>query len=119
MARVGFGLLIPYMGRNFNEKLSRVSVCIVIWRTFEPSKQTLQHIEEHTVFLFSAKMAEIHLKTVECAQFHFRHRLRPKFIQFDRNLYMVGFSCDDLGEIRPVWKKSAIGVGSAIMGGGN
>jgi hypothetical protein len=30
-------------------------------------------------------MVEIHLKTVEYAQFNFRHRFWPNFFRFDRN----------------------------------
>jgi hypothetical protein len=39
----------------------------------------------YTVISFSAKMVEIRVKTVENAQFNFRHQFWPNFFQFGRN----------------------------------
>jgi hypothetical protein len=58
----------------------------------------------YTVILISAKMAEIHLKLVEYAQFKFAHLFWSNFVQFGRNSIHGWFVCADSGEIPPVWK---------------
>jgi hypothetical protein len=63
----------------------------------------------YTVILFSAKMVEIRLKTVEYAQFNFRHRFWPNFFQFDRNsthdwffVRRFGLNSASLGKFPPI-----------------
>jgi hypothetical protein len=47
-------------------------------------------------------MVKIRLKTVEGAQFNFRHRFWPNFFQFGRNSTHDWFLCANLGKIRPI-----------------
>jgi hypothetical protein len=66
-------------------------------------------------------MVEIRLKTVECAQFNFRHRFWPKFFQFGRNATHDWFFCEPISaKFGQFGKISAnFGFGSAKISGGN
>jgi hypothetical protein len=63
---------------------------------------TLMEELNYTVILISAKMAEIHLKRVEYAQFKFYHLFWSNFVQFGRNSIHGWLVCTDSGEIWPV-----------------